>query len=76
MYYIFIGSVYTLAALIYYKSYCLYEYCSMMTSIASVLFIIIAVFLDVLFGLFVLIMFFDQISCITDNTNSKSIPSV
>ena len=71
MFYIFLGSAYTLTALAYYKYNCLYEYCSLFASLGSVLFILIGVFLDLLFGLFVLIMFCDQISCIIDNTSSK-----
>ena len=69
--YVFLGSSHA-CVLIAYKAYtCLDENCAMFAETSTCVVAGVSIFLAILFGLFVCVMFCDQISCIVENTSSK-----
>jgi hypothetical protein len=50
--------------------YCLDKNCALFQSVLSIVMAAVSLFLALLFGLFVSIMFCDQISCIINNTST------
>lgn len=68
--YVFLGSTHALFLVGYKAAGCLDANCAMFAEFSTVVIAGIAIFLALLFGLFVLVMFCDQISCIIDNTST------
>ena len=68
--YVFLGSFHALALIGYKAGICLDANCAIFSEFPTVVITGIAIFLALLFCLFVLVMFCDQISCIIDNTST------
>lgn len=69
--YVFNGSMHALYLMAKNGIYCLDRNCALFSSASNVILTCMSMFLALLFGLFVCIMFCDQISCIINNTSSK-----
>jgi hypothetical protein len=68
--YVFLGSFHALVLIAIQGYYCFDKNCAVFYSTPAVVLGIVSGFLAVLFGLFVAIMFFDQIQCILENTST------
>ena len=69
--YVFLGSSHALVMIVWQGMLCMDQNCRMFTMWpGNIVLCFISAFLAILFGLFVLIMFCDQISCILQNTST------
>ena len=68
--YVFLGSMHALALILQESVPCLEKTCRLFEPISVVVITILSLFLGLLFGLFVAIMFCDQMSCIVKNTST------
>lgn len=68
--YVFLGSIHALVLICIRGFTCLDKHCLLFDHFSTIIIAAISAFLALLFGLFVLIMFCDQIQCIIGNTST------
>mmetsp|Transcript_6175 Transcript_6175/g.9980 ORF Transcript_6175/g.9980 Transcript_6175/m.9980 type:complete len:133 (+) Transcript_6175:956-1354(+) len=68
--YTFIGSVHAITFIIWQGWACMEKNCFLFIHTHAVFIAVAGIFLGLLFAIFVAIMFYDQISCIIDNTST------
>ena len=69
--YVCLGSTHALVLIGWKCAVCLDDNCALFAEFSTVIVAAASLFLALLFDLFVIVMFCDQISCIIDNTSSK-----
>ena len=68
--YVFLGSAHALVLTAWQSYSCMDTQCFMFENTSTIVISVIACFLAVLFALFVVVMFYDQISCIVEATST------
>ena len=68
--YVFLGSFHAIGLIAYKAYYCMGENCALFADTATWVIAGAGVFLGLLFGIFVIVMFCDQISCIVENSST------
>jgi hypothetical protein len=68
--YVFVGSFHALVLIIINACYCLDKNCYLFNSTGIFVLTILSAFCALLFGLFVVVMFVDQLQCIIGNTST------
>ena len=68
--YVFLGSVHALILMVWQGVTCMDKNCRLFSTTPVIVLTAVACFCAVLFGLFVAIMFFDQVQCIWENTST------
>ena len=68
--YVFLGSMHALVLMVWQGVICMDKNCRMFSATPTIVLTAISCFCAVLFGLFVAIMFFDQIQCIWENSST------
>ena len=68
--YVFLGSVHAMILLCIKGYYCMDKNCLLFNGVYPIVLTVASIFLALLFALFVAIMFFDQMSCILENTST------
>ena len=68
--YVFVGSMHALVLMVWQGISCMDKNCRMFQPTSTIVVTAVACFCAVLFGLFVAIMFVDQIQCILENSST------
>ena len=64
LFYVMLGCIYGMCVIVTYRLHCITYFCREMRNPLTLIAAVVGIFLDLLFGLFTIVMLFDQLTCI------------